>query len=333
MPSFPSPFRAHALLTRGSRSGSRPRVLVVTGASSGIGRSVALQAAATGDHLVLVARDEGSLKEVADECDAAGAGSTTVLPTDVGDDQQVATMVARTLDRHGRIDGVASVAGVVAYGRVEDVPPEVFDAVMRTNLLGSANVARHVVPVLRNQKRGALVLVGSVVGHLTVPGMSAYVVSKWGVRSLAHHLQLENRDVGDMSISYVAPGGVLTPIYEQAANYSGWAGRPPPPVDQPEKVARVVLERMDHPSKRTQVGLANDVMRFGFTFLPGVYDTLVGPLVGLATKDLSRPEEPGTGNVLSSRPELNRLLGHQVGSVSGVGRNVVTRVRSLTGSR
>ena len=333
MASFPSPFRAHALLTRGSRSGSRPRVLVVTGASSGIGRSVALQASATGDHLVLVARDEGSLKEVAAECDAAGAASTTVLPTDVGDDHQVATMVNRTLDRHGRIDGVANVAGVVAYGRVEDVPAEVFDGVLRTNVLGSVNVARHVLPVLRKQEQGSLVLVGSVVGHLTVPGMSAYVVSKWGVRSLAHHLQLENRDLGEVGISYVAPGGVLTPIYEQAANYSGWAGRPPPPVDQPEKVARVVLERIDHPAKRTQVGIANDVMRFGFTMMPAVYDTLVGPLVGLAAKDLTRTAEPGPGNVLSSHPDLNRLLGHQVGSALGVGRNVVTKVKTLAGPR
>jgi NAD(P)-dependent dehydrogenase (short-subunit alcohol dehydrogenase family) len=333
MPSLPSSFRAHALLTRGSRAASRPRVLVVTGASSGIGRSVALQASEVGDHLVLVARDEGSLKQVADECVVAGAASTTVLPTDVGDDQQVAATVNRTLDRHGRIDGVAHVAGVVAYGRVEDVPPEVFEGVMRTNLLGSANLARHVVPVLRKQERGALVLVGSVVGHLTVPEMSAYVVSKWGVRSLAHHLQLENRDIGEVSISYVAPGGVLTPIYEQAANYSGWAGRPPPPVDEPAKIARVIIERMDHPRKRTQVGLANDIMRFGFTFMPGVYDTLVGPLVGLATKDLTRSAPPGPGNVLSSHPDLNRLLGQQVGPGLGIGRNVLTKVRSLTGSR
>lgn len=333
MAPLPSPFRAHALLTRGSSSASRPRVLVVTGASSGIGRSVAVQAAESGDHLVLVARDQGSLEEVATECDRAGAASTTVLPTDVGDDQQVAAMVAATLQRHGRIDGAANCAGVVAYGRVEDVPPEVFEGVLRTNVIGSANLARHVVPVLRRQGHGALVLVGSVVGHLAVPGMSPYVVSKWGVRSLAHHLQLENRDAGDVSISYVAPGGVLTPIYEQAANYSGWAGRPPPPVDQPDKVARVVLERIDHPRKRTQVGLANDVMRFGFTFLPAVYDGLVGPLVGLAAKDLTRPEGPGSGNVLGSRPELNRLVGHQVGSAVGVGRNVARRVRDLAGSR
>jgi NAD(P)-dependent dehydrogenase (short-subunit alcohol dehydrogenase family) len=309
-----------------------PRVLLVTGASSGIGRAAARQAAARGDHLVLAARDERTLKETAIECDAAGAASTLVVPVDVGDDEAVAACVRQVLDRHGRLDGVAHCAGVVAYGRIEDVPPEVFEGVLRTNLLGSVNLARHVVPVLRDQGRGGLVLVGSIVGHLGVPGMSPYVISKWGVRALARQLQLENRDAGDVSVSLVSPGGVLTPIYEQAANYSGWAGRPPPPVDSPEKVARVVLDRIDHPRKRTQVGLANDVMRFGFTFMPGVYDVLVGPLFRLAANDLTQPLSPVVGNVLRSVPEGNKVLGDQVGALVGVSRNVVARIRQLAGS-
>jgi len=308
-----------------------PRVLLVTGASSGIGRAAARQAAARGDHLVLAARDERTLKETAIECDAAGAASTLVVPTDVGDDEAVAACIRQVLDRHGRLDGVAHCAGVVAYGRIEDVPPEVFEGVLRTNLLGSVTIARHVIPVLRDQGRGGLVLVGSIVGHLGVPGMSPYVVSKWGVRALARQLQLENRDEGEVSVSLVSPGGVLTPIYEQAANFSGWAGRPPPPVDSPEKVARVVLDRIDRPRKRTQIGLANNVMRFGFTFMPGVYDALVGPLFRLAANDLTQPLPPVFGNVLRSVPERNRLLGDQVNAVVGVSRNVVARVRQLSG--
>jgi NAD(P)-dependent dehydrogenase (short-subunit alcohol dehydrogenase family) len=309
-----------------------PRVLLVTGASSGIGRAAARQAAARGDHLVLAARDERTLKETAVECDAAGAASTLVVPTDVGYDDAVAACVRQAVDRHGRLDGVAHCAGVVAYGRIEDVPPEVFEGVLRTNLLGSVNVARHVVPLFRRQGRGGLVLVGSIVGHLGVPGMSPYVISKWGVRSLARQLQLENRDEGEVSISLVSPGGVLTPIYEQAANYSGWAGRPPPPVDSPEKVASVVLDRIDHPRQRTQVGLANNVMRFGFSAMPGVYDFLVGPLFRLGANDLTKPLPPVVGNVLRSLPEGNQVLGDQVNAVVGISRNVVALVRQLAGS-
>lgn len=320
MPPFPS-------LTRKTSSG--PRVLVVTGASSGIGRAVAVRAAGAGDHLVLVARDEGALKVAAEECDRAGAASTTVVPCDVGIDSDVQACFTRSLDRHGRIDAVAHCAGVVAYGRAEEVPPEVFDGVLQTNLHGSVNVSRHALQVMRSQRRGALVLVGSVIGHIAAPTMTPYAVSKWGVRSLARQLQIENRDIGDVSISYVAPGGVLTPIYEQAANYAGWAGRPPPPVDPPEKVARVILERIEDPQLRTQVGLANDVMRFGFTFLPGVYDLVVGPLFQVAANDLTRPEEPNPGNVLDPRPALNRLYGQQASAVHGVARNLAHRVGAL----
>jgi NAD(P)-dependent dehydrogenase (short-subunit alcohol dehydrogenase family) len=309
----------------------RARVLLVTGASSGIGRAVALAAAGRGDHLVLAARDEGSLKLTAEECDAAGAASTTVVPGDVGSDADVERWVGTTVDRHGRLDAVAHCAGVVAYGRAEDVPPEVFDRVLRTNLTGSINVARHVVRQLRRQRRGNLVLVGSVIGHIAAPGMTPYAVSKWGVRSLARQLQIENRDQAEVHISYVAPGGVLTPIYEGAANYNGWAGRPPPPVDRPEKVARAILELFDTPQHRRQVGVANGVIRFGFSMLPGVYDVLVGPLFKVAATDLTSPQPPTTGNVLDPRPELHRLYGHQVSAVRGVARNVAGLVRPAGG--
>ena len=309
-----------------------PRVLVVTGASSGIGLAVAQQAAAAGDHVVLVARDETSLDLAAKECERAGAASTTVLPTDVGDDAAVQRCVAQVLDRHGRIDAVVNSAGVVAYGKAEEVPAEVFDGVLRTNLAGSMNVARHVLPVLREQGQGSLVLVGSVIGHIAAPGMTAYAVSKWGVRALARQLQIENRDARGVNVSYVAPGGVVTPIYEQAGNYAGWAGRPPPPAVSPDRVAKVIHDRLDDPRKRTQVGPANDFMRFGFSALPGLYDVLVGPLFTLAALDATRPLAAHAGNVLASQPELNRLVGDQVNSLIAVPRNIVTRLGDLARS-
>ena len=103
----------------------------------------------------------------------------------------------------------------------------------------------------------------------------------------------------DVHISYVAPGGVVTPIYEQAGNYAGWAGRPPPPAVSPERVAKVIRDRLDNPSPRTQVGPANDFMRLGFSALPGLYDVLVGPLMKLAAFDATRPLVEHAGNVLA----------------------------------
>lgn len=145
-------------------------------------------------------------------------------------------------------------AGVVAYGRTEDVPADVFEGVLRTNVVGSVNLARHVVPVLREQRYGTLVLVGSVIGHIGVPGMSPYVLSEWASRTLARQLPLENRDLSDVHVIYVAPGGVDTPIYAQGGNYSGFVGRPPPPVASPERVARRIWRLLDRPRPRTLVG-------------------------------------------------------------------------------
>ena len=305
---------------------SDPRVVVVTGASSGIGRAAVLQSAEAGDHVVLVARGEPPLQQVARECEANGAASTLVVPTDVGVDAEVEKLFAAVTAQHGRVDAVLHCAGVVAYGRTEDVPVEVFDGVLRTNLNGSVNIARHTIPLMRQQGAGSLVLFGSVIGHIGVPSMSAYVLSKWGVRALARQLQLENRDVAELTIAYIAPGGVDTPIYEQAANYDGYVGRPPPPVASPEHVARVALRRLDRHRARTQVGLANDVIRFGFNAVPWAFDMLVGPLFRLAATDRTTPVEPHDGNVLGSDFSGNRLHGEQGSAILGLGRNVVARV-------
>ncbi len=303
-------------------SAAHPHVVLVTGASSGIGLATAQAVSRRGDHVVLAARDPGALERAAQQCRGSGAASATVVPTDVGDDDAVRRLVAESLTVAGRLDVVVHAAGVVAYGRTEEVPAEVFDGVLRTNLAGSVNIARHVVPELRRRQQGHLVLVGSVIGHLGVPGMSPYVLSKWGVRALARQIQLENRDQPRLRVVYVAPGGVDTPIYKLAGTYAGHVGRPPPPVMKPERVAARILKSVDQPRKRIQVGLANDVMRLGFSAMPGLFDLLVGPMFSVAAQDLTEPAPPSTGNVLSPTPDGYGLRGQQGNPLLGVLRNL-----------
>ena len=303
------------------------RVVLVPGASSGIGEAVARRAAARGDHVVLLARGREALERVAADCDALGAASTLVTPADVSDDAQLGAAVASGLAAHGRIDVVVGSAGVVAYGRIPDVPVEVFDQVVATNLLGSVNLARHVVPVLRDQGEGSMVLVGSVIGHIAVPDMAAYVLSKWGVRGLARQLRVDNRDRPGVRFGYVAPGGVDTPIYRQAATYGDSVGRPPFPVNGPERIARRVLAVADHPWRGGQVGLSNDVIRFGFAAVPWLYDRIVGPLFPVVAQDLVAPVVHGPGNVLTSVQERNGLRGGQGNALLGVRANLAELVR------
>jgi short-subunit dehydrogenase len=275
------------------------RVVLVTGASSGIGRATARLAARRGHHLVLVARGRGGLEEAADECRADGAASVEMAPLDVGDGPAVEQLVADLVVRHGRVDAVVHSAGVVAYGRFEDIPAEVFDRVLRTNVLGSANVARAVLPHMRERDAGTLVLLSSVIGHIAAPLMTPYAVSKWGVRALGRQLQVENRDRPGVHVAVVAPGGVDTPIYVQAANYEGHVGRPPPPVLSAERVAEVCMGLLDRPRPQVQVGALNRFMSLGFALLPHVYDRAVGPLFSRLALDQRRPVEPHPGNVLA----------------------------------
>jgi NAD(P)-dependent dehydrogenase (short-subunit alcohol dehydrogenase family) len=312
-----------------------PRVVLVTGASSGIGRAVAVAVSEDGDHLVLASRDESALHRVARLCEKAGAASALVIPTDVGDDAAVARCFERALERHGRLGAVVHCAAVLAYGRTERIPAEVFDAVLRTNLTGSVNVVRHAVAQMRVQQHGTIVLVGSIAGHVASPHMSPYVLSKWGTRALARQLAIENRDMDDVRIVYIAPGGVDTPIYEQAANYHGYAGRPPPPIASPEKVARTIVRRLDgRGRRRAHTAWTNHPIRVGFTALPRLFDAMANPFFRFVVSDRTRRVETTTGNVFQPVESLERTQGGQGGPWVAIAKNVVaTATQRRRGAR
>lgn len=285
-----------------------PLAVLVTGASSGIGRATGLELAGRGARLVLMSRDRGSLEEAAAEMRAAGAAEVVVCAGDVTDEDAVRAAVTAATGRFGRLDVVVHSAQVMAYGRIEDVPREVYETVVDTALHGTANLARVVLPVFREQHAGHLAVVNSLLGNVTAPTMGSYVAAKWGQLGLVRTLQLETRDEPGISISIVQPGGVNTPIYSQAASWTGNTGRPPPPVYSPFRVARSVLSTLDRPRRVVQSGLFNPLITAGFRIVPGVYDLLVGPL--LQQLAVSKDEVPPTpGNVLESSPEGNATEG------------------------
>lgn len=305
------------------------RVVVVIGASSGIGLATALAAARCGDHVVLLARGLSALQDAAADCAGAGAASARALSVDVCDAGAVQDAFRTVREWHGRLDAVVHSAGVVAYGRFEDVPPEVFDRVIATNVLGPANVARAVLPMMRERGSGTIVVLGSLLGRIAAPHMSAYAVSKWAVRSLVRHLQVENRDAPGVTISCLSPGGVDTPIYLLAGNYMGHVGRPPPPVVSPERVADAALRLIDHPRRNVEVGAANRFVALGFTLLPRLYDALVTPLFEVGATDRRHPVPAGPGNVLQPTPEAYRLHGGQGSAVRSIAAAVRARLREM----
>ena len=303
------------------------RVVLVVGASSGIGRSTAQQLARRGDHLELLARSAGPLEAAAAECRARGAAAAVTHRVDINDRVGVVGVVDDIVARRGRIDAVVCSAGVVAYGRFDEVPGDVWDKVITTNVLGTANVARAVLPAMRRSGQGTLVLIGSVVGQIAVPGMSAYAVSKWGIRSLGRELVLDNKDVPGIHVCVVSPGGVDTPIYRQAANVLGREGLPPPPVYSTHRVAQSVVGALDRPRARISVGWSNPLMRLGFSALPGLFDLLVGPLFSLLAN--GEPLSPTRGNVDGPVPDLEAVDGGYLGNARLLARAVRASIRSI----
>lgn len=290
----------------------RARVVFIAGGTSGIGLALARQLATAGNHLAILARGPEPLSRTAAECKAAGAASVMTFAADVADGAAVSRAVDEVVVRHDAIDVLVQSAGVAAYGRFEDVPADVFDGVLRTNVLGSANLVRAALPGMRARDSGTIYLIGSIVGAMAVPEMSPYVVSKWAIRSLARELQIENRDRRGVHITLVTPGGIDTPIYLQAATYNGHIGKPPPPIYRPETVAARIVDSLDKPPAKLNVGASNSALALGFNALPALFDAIVNPLFNLLTKE-PEPVPTSTGNVLSTRPEVNGLRGRHPG--------------------
>ncbi|MFC4016585.1 SDR family NAD(P)-dependent oxidoreductase [Micromonospora sp. GCM10011542] len=301
------------------------RVVVIAGASSGIGRATARAFADRGDRLVLAARAPETLAEVRAECTDVEVLTVT---TDVTEAGALDALADAAVDRFGGIDVWVHTAAVMAYGRFDELPERVFDQVVRTDLLAAAGAARVALRHFRATGTGTLILTGSVLGHITAPYMSPYVASKWGLQGFARAVQQELRDTPGVRLCLVNPGSVDTPVYEQAANYLGRIGRPPPPVAGPQRVARAIVDCVDRPRREVSVGRLNVVMRVGFTVLPGVYDVLVGPLMRLAGLS-GRPVAAHDGSVFAPNPSGEALRGGHLPDLRQLTRTVTGPVGAV----
>ncbi|HUS29753.1 MAG TPA: SDR family NAD(P)-dependent oxidoreductase [Kofleriaceae bacterium] len=273
----------------------RGRVVVVTGASSGLGRAIAIELAGRGCALVLAARGRDALEAVARQCEELGA-RTLVVQTDVTRHEEVDALAAATLEAFDRIDVWINNAGVTYYSFLEDGVLELHERVIQTNLLGSVYGARAVVPVFRRQHEGVLINVGSVLSEVGQAFVPSYVISKFGVHGLTEALRVELADERDIHACTIFPFAIDTPHFQSAANAIGKAPRSLPPMQPPEKVARAVARLIEYPRRTTFVP---KVIRLGLLLhmiMPRAVEHLL--LDTLRRWHISdRPELPSTGNL------------------------------------
>jgi len=262
------------------RTADRPRVVVITGASSGIGRETALRYARRRDRLVLASRTEDTLREVAEACFAAGARDVMVRPTDIGEADEVQRLFDLAVDTFGGVDVAVQCAAITAFGRFEDVPAGVFDAIVRTNLTGAVNVARSALMHFQARGDGHLVLVGSLLGEVAVPYQSAYVASKFALNGLVRVLRQENRSLPGVRVHGIYPGPVDTPVYGTSDNYFEQTPRVPPTADTPASVAKAIVREADrsHSTER-HIGWFTLPAIVAYRLMPSAFDAMIGPLL------------------------------------------------------
>ncbi|QQL48676.1 SDR family oxidoreductase [Mucilaginibacter ginkgonis] len=243
------------------------QTIVITGASSGIGRATAIELARYNCKLILAARNKAALDEVADVCNRLGANAMVVV-TDVTDAQAITTLGKDACAFGKSIDAWINVAGVGLLGDFSSIPLEVHQQVIQTNLIGYINGAYAALPCFKKQGYGTIVNVNSAGGFLPMPYSVAYTASKYGVRGYAEALQGELGDYPNINVCNVYPGFVDTPGPSHAGNYTGKKLKPMPPVVSPTRVASEIVALLQNPREHVLIGSAAYGARVGSIFAP-----------------------------------------------------------------
>ncbi|MBB5234056.1 SDR family oxidoreductase [Deinococcus budaensis] len=270
----------------------RDQVMVITGASSGIGLSTARLAAKEGARLVLAARSEGPLRQLTAQIVDAG-GQAVPVTADVSREEDVERIAQAALDTYGSLDTWVNNAGVGMYGKLEDLKVEdmrrLFDVNFWGLVYGSRVALRHL-----KARGGALINVGSVVSEQAIPLQGIYAASKHAVKAFTDTLRMElEHEDAPVSVTLIKPGPIDTPFPLNAQNYLDTEPQHVPPVYAPETVARAILQAAAAPTRELFVGGGGRGMAAFGMLAPGAAERAMAATVIPGTHSGKPPLPPG----------------------------------------
>src|SRR5919206_1671601 len=252
----------------------REQVLIVTGASSGVGRAVARAAGERGAKVVVSARNAAALDNAVREVEAFGAEALAV-PADLASEDEVAQILEQAIDRFGRIDTFVRSHMVTVYAEAERLEPDELRRVFEVNFFGSVYCFWAALPHLK-ETRGTFVDVNSALAYRGIPLQAAYCSSKAAARTFFESARVElEKEGADVAISLVLPGAINTPQFDRDRQKIGYQPQPVPPIYQPEPFAEATLRCAERPVRELPISWGAQKLLWGQKLSPRVGDWML----------------------------------------------------------
>ncbi len=270
------------------------QVVVIFGASSGIGRETAIQFARKGAKVVVAARGEDGLKSLVESIRNFG-GEAIYQVAEASEYEQVQAVATRAVGEYGTLDTWVHCAGISLYATFENTSPEEFRRVLEVNLLGQIYGAKAALPHIKKEGRGALIHISSVEGKRALPLQSAYASSKHGIIGFLDALRMElQHEKLPVFVTNVMPAGINTPFFNKARTKLGVKPQPAPPIYHPQVVAEVILHAAEHPTRDIFAGGAARMFAVMQNFSGTMMDKYLGKTMfdGQKTDELKTSDAP-----------------------------------------
>lgn len=276
---------------------SNPEVVVITGASAGLGRAIALEFAKNGAHIGLLARGEAGLQSAAREVEAAG-GKALILPTDVADAHQVEAAAKAVEEQFGPIDVWVNNAMTSVFSPFKEMTADEFKRVTEVTYLGVVHGTMSALRRMLPRDRGVVVQVGSALAYRGIPLQSAYCGSKHAIQGFTESVRSELlHDKSSIHLTMVQMPALNTPQFGWVKSRLPHKAQPVPPIFQPEVGARAVYWAAHHKRREVNVGGSTSIVIWGNNLAPGLGDRYLAK-TGYKGQQTPEPENPHRPNNL-----------------------------------